>query len=190
MFTGPGASEEAVKRHAGGCRVLHLATHGFYLEGTCGKAAMATPRQANLARENPLLLSGLLLAGANRDAEEARRLRVDDGVLTALEVAGLNLAGTQLVVLSACESAAGDVKAGEGVYGLRRAFALAGAGTVVSALWPVSDWSTIPLVMSLYQESKASIPERMQKAALDKLADLRRRGEVDHPYLWAAFVAQ
>ena len=189
LLAGPSASEEAFKRYAGGSRVLHLATHGFYVDGSCGERTISTPELANLSRENPLLLSGLLLAGANRGGEEARRLGVDDGVLTALEVAGLDLAGTQLVVLSACESAAGDVKAGEGVYGLRRAFALAGAQTVVSALWPVSDWSTIPFVTSLYQESGASIPDRMQQAALARLADLRKRGEVDHPYHWAAFVA-
>ncbi len=95
--------------------------------------------------ENPLLRSGLALAGANR-----LKSGDDDGILTAQEAAGLDLWGTKLVVLSACDTGVGEVKNGEGVYGLRRALVLAGSETQVMSLWPVSDKGTRDLMIEYY----------------------------------------
>ena len=126
-----------------GPSLLHIATHGFFLEDenltALGRSSADEP--ARLLRQtgksgvrlrNPLLRSGLALAGANEQQRD------DNGILTALEVTGLNLWGTKLVVLSACDTAVGEVKNGDGVHGLRRALVLAGAETQVMSLWPVS----------------------------------------------------
>src|SRR4029079_13294053 len=99
--------------------------------------------------ENPLLRSGLALAGANQRKEDK-----DDGIFTALEASGLNLWGTKLVVLSACDTGLGEVKNGEGVYGLRRAFTLAGAESLLMSLWPVSDYTTRTSMTSYYRNLK------------------------------------
>src|SRR5262249_22694452 len=111
-------------------RILHIATHGFFLQDAAAGSRPASPRgglpSADVA--NPLMRSGLALAGANLHGAK------DDGILTALEASGLNLWGTRLVTLSACDTGVGQVKNGEGVYGLRRAFFLAGAETVVMSL--------------------------------------------------------
>jgi len=124
------ASEEYFKAEAPGNRVIHLATHGYFLGGACRPDGLDT----DYVGENPLLLSGLFLAGSNRHGVEADSLGVEDGILTAYEVSAMDLEGTELVVLSACETGLGEVSEGEGVYGLRRAFQMAGARTVVSAL--------------------------------------------------------
>jgi CHAT domain-containing protein len=99
------------------------------------------------------------------------------------------LDGTELVVLSACETGLGEVKEGEGVYGLRRAFQMAGARTVISALWPVSDKVTAEMMGRLYDRGPETLPERMRKIQLEKIQDLRARGEADHPFTWGAFIA-
>src|SRR4030095_5542971 len=99
----------------------------------------------NAKIENPLLRSGLALAGAN-----LRKAGADDGILTALEASGLNLWGTKLVVLSACDTGMGVVRNGEGVYGLRRAFVLAGAESLVMSLWSVSDRSARDVMRNYY----------------------------------------
>ncbi|MBA2732977.1 MAG: CHAT domain-containing protein, partial [Acidobacteria bacterium] len=142
LFTGAEATESALRR-INAPRILHVATHGFFLEdaGTSADARVqATARGAGAIakNENPLLRSGLALAGANQRGSAAG----DDGILTALEASGLNLWGTKLAVLSACDTGVGEVRNGEGVYGLRRAFVLAGAESLVMSLWPVSDYST------------------------------------------------
>lgn len=103
------------------------------------------PRRSHI---NPMVRSGLALAGANYASTVQAG---DDGLLTALEISGMNLHGTDLVVLSACETAAGDVRVGEGVYGLRRAFALAGAKNLVMSLWPVGDYTTLKQMETFYK---------------------------------------
>jgi CHAT domain-containing protein len=131
--------------------------------------------------ENPLLRSGLALAGANQRDEGA-----EDGILTSLEMAGLDLSGTQLVVLSACDTGLGTVANGEGVYGLRRAVLMAGAEAQLTSLWKVSDEVTLKLMGSYYRrlivgEGRA---EALRSVQLEMLADTWLR----HPYYWASFV--
>ncbi|HEY1336418.1 MAG TPA: CHAT domain-containing protein, partial [Bryobacteraceae bacterium] len=125
VLAGKDATETALK-HVQSPSILHIASHGFFLPAAPGARA-----------ENPLLRSGLALTGANQ-----RTGGEDDGIFTALEASGLNLWGTKLVTLSACDTGIGEVRSGEGVYGLRRAFLLAGAESLVMSLWPVSDYIT------------------------------------------------
>jgi CHAT domain-containing protein len=164
-------------------RLLHIASHGFFLRDT-GAGPVATGTQTNGATpsvQNPLLRSGLALAGANL-TKEGR----DGGILTALEASGLNLWGTKLVTLSACDTGIGEVRNGEGVYGLRRAFMLAGAETLVMTLWPVSDYITREPMAVYYAGLRAGLGrgEALRQA---KLAMLRRRNR-QHPFYWASFI--
>jgi CHAT domain-containing protein len=101
----------------------------------------------------------------------------------------MDLAGTELVVLSACETGLGEVTDGEGVYGLRRAFQMAGARTVVSALWPVSDEATAEMMSVLYSREGESLSRAIRRIQLEKIEQLRSEGEIDHPFTWGAFIA-
>src|SRR5258705_12311291 len=134
---------------------------------------------ANSKIENPLLRSGLALAGANLHDNSN-----DDGILTALEASGLNLWGTKLVVLSACDTGLGEVRNGEGVYGLRRAFVLAGAESLVMSLWPVSDYPTKKLMTEFYQNLK----QGMGRGEALRQAQLKMVKENLHPFYWANFI--
>jgi CHAT domain-containing protein len=130
--------------------------------------------------DNPLLRSGLALAGANHGRPAA------DGVLTALEAADLDLWGTKLVVLSACDTGVGEVKTGDGVYGLRRAFVLAGSETQVISLWPVPDRGTRDVIVSYYRSVLAGGErgDALRQAQLQML----RQPATRHPYYWAGFI--
>lgn len=191
IFLDRDATEENFKAEASRKRCIHLATHGYYLTGACKSAQGEQWSALNEAfvGENPLLLSGLLLAGANRRGTSADSLGAEDGILTAYEVSAMDLAGTEVVVLSACETALGDIKEGEGVYGLRRAFQMAGARTIVSALWPVPDEATAKMMTRLYAPSKQSFPDRFRQMQLDQIKKLRSQGSAAHPYTWAGFIA-
>ncbi len=192
VYYGAQAKEDNVKKGGSGARVMHLATHGYFLEGACQPKVQSRGRGSDngFVGENPLLLSGLLFAGANLHGVGADSAGVDDGILSAYEVSGMDLKGTDLVVLSACETGLGEVKAGEGVYGLRRAFQMAGARTVVSALWPVSDQITAEMMGRLYNNASGqSLAERMRQMQLEQLKKLRGAKLPDHPFLWGAFVA-
>ncbi|HKX31093.1 MAG TPA: CHAT domain-containing tetratricopeptide repeat protein [Blastocatellia bacterium] len=176
-------------------RLLHIATHGFFLEDleltpedgdsqpTSGEETERRLRQlerSGIRVENPLLRSGLALAGANHpDAENS-------GILTALEVTGLDLWGTKLVVLSACDTGVGEVKNGDGVYGLRRALVLAGSETQVMSLWPISDEATNDLMIAYHGGLKrgAGRGEALRRVQLKMLRQTRWR----HPYYWASFI--
>jgi CHAT domain-containing protein/tetratricopeptide (TPR) repeat protein len=207
VLEGRGASEQAFKREAPGHRVLHLATHGFFLGSDCTPVGTATrsvggltsaqakpasrPKRSTAAlSENPLLMSGLALAGANRRASAGPD--DDDGILTAEEVTALNLEGVEWAVLSACDTGLGEVKAGEGVFGLRRAFQVAGVRTVIMSLWPVDDQATRVWMRALYQgrlQKRLSTADAMHQASLSVLRDRRARHQSTHPFYWAAFVA-
>jgi CHAT domain-containing protein/Tfp pilus assembly protein PilF len=192
VLLGEQATEASLKR-AVAPRILHIATHGFFLEdrpvrigGTRGLNLMREIGDiggaiANLKIENPLLRSGLALAGAN-----LRTGSDDDGILTALEASGLNLWGTQLVVLSACDTGVGVVRMGEGVYGLRRALVLAGSETQVMSLWPVRDYATQRLMKAFYAGLKQD-QGRGEALRNVKLTTMRRRG-TEHPFYWAGFI--
>lgn len=174
LITGPDATETALRR-VPAPSVLHIATHGFFFE--------APPPDTVSEQMNPLLRSGLAFAGANRAPAGP-----DDGILTALEASGLDLWGTRLVVLSACDTGVGDVVQSEGVYGLRRAFTIAGTESLVMSLWPVSDLATRELMTAYYRNLKLGLgrADSLRKVQLEMLAKPARR----HPFFWAAFVHQ
>lgn len=213
-LVGSVASEASFKQLAPGRRVLHLATHGFFLGDECDGAvaqgtravgglssvaqAKAVPASRPRSRtggpqsapESPLLLSGLALAGANWRTSAAGD--DDDGILTAEEVAGLDLTGLDWAVLSACDTGLGVVRVGEGVLGLRRAFQTAGARTVIMSVWSVEDRSTRLWMRALYQgrfERGLDTADAVRQAALSTLRARRSASVSGHPFFWAGFVA-
>jgi CHAT domain-containing protein len=191
VHTGPSSSEEHFKQSATGKRVIHLATHGYFIGSECKpvQPKRSLLGEATYVGENPLLLSGLFLAGANLHGAGTEETQVEDGIVTALEVSAMDLRGTDLVVLSACETGLGKVEQGEGVYGLRRAFQMAGVRTVVSALWQIPDKETVSFMKDLYAQKVHTYPELMQAVALNRINELKYRGEPTHPFTWGAFVA-
>ena len=198
LLTGAAANERAFKTGAPGHRVLHLATHGFFLGGDCAIAPDATRAVAGLTAgpavgsllESPLLQTGLALAGANRRTQAAPN--DEDGILTAEEVAAMDLDAVEWAVLSACDTGLGEIRAGEGVFGLRRAFQIAGARTVIMSLWSVDDEATRVWMGSLYDgrlRKSLGTAEAVREAGLTMLRDRRARGQSTHPFYWAAFIA-
>ena len=187
VYRAADATEAAVKA-VHGPRVLHLATHGFFLPDEpppAPKDAARSPLPAGApiaeSHENPLLRSGLAFAGANKLSSGD-----DDGILTAMEASGLDLLGTKLVVLSACETGVGKVTNGDGVYGLRRALVIAGAESLVMSLWQVDDEATKDLMAGYYAKLKAG---RGRSSALrDIQLELSARKEYAHPFYWASFL--
>ena len=134
--------------------------------------------QADGSARNPLLRAGLALAGANRE----------QGLFTALEASGLNLWGTELVNLSACDTGVGEVHDGEGVYGLRRAFVLAGAESLVMTLWPVGDYVTRQAMTAFYGGLGNRVSGQRRSTLLGRsLAMLRQKGR-EHPFYWGGFI--
>jgi CHAT domain-containing protein len=196
-LSGPTATEAAVKQRVRGTRVLHLATHGFFLGSRCASAAEHVghssadqPRPDSAPAENPLLLAGFALSGANR--RETAGQEDEDGILTGEEIAALDLRGVELAVLSACDTGVGEVRAGEGVLGLRRAFQVAGARTVVMSLWPVDDEATRQWMTGVYERRfvrGAGIAEAVRESSLEQLRRRRRTGASTHPFYWAGFIA-
>lgn len=136
-----------------------------------------------------MLRCGLALAGANRREAMQGREDVDDGILTGMEIAGLDLWGTKLVVLSACQTGLGDVQQGEGVMGLRRAFLLAGARRVLATLWMVPDRETQLLMSDFINrwETGNSAVDALRESQLAMIAELRKKYGHAHPFYWAPF---
>ncbi|HEU0184151.1 MAG TPA: CHAT domain-containing tetratricopeptide repeat protein [Blastocatellia bacterium] len=192
VFAREQATEAALK-HLHGPSVLHVATHGFFLQDqdlelvggrNVKEATVRSVGRSDHLVENPLLRSGLALAGVNQRLGRADN--GDDGVLTALEAAGLDLWGTKLVALSACDTGVGEVKNGEGVFGLRRALALAGSETQVMSLWPVSDLGARDFMIEYYKALSRGDGrgDGLRNVQLEMLKRIRRR----HPFYWASFI--
>lgn len=186
-FTGLEATESALKK-LDSPQLLHLATHGFFLSNP-NEVLLSSQtditefnKQNNiLLEENPLLRSGIILAQANQNGSGD-----EDGILSALEVTGLDLWGTQLVVLSACDTGIGEIPNGKGVFGLRRALVIAGSETQVMSLWKVNDLATQELMVYYYTglvDGKGR-SEAMRQAQLLLL----KHKNFAHPYYWASFI--
>jgi CHAT domain-containing protein len=199
---GEAASEEALAK-AKRPRLLYCVTHGFFLqdvERAPGKAGLRDLELVNVGGvrsalprfgDDPRLRSGLALAGANKWQERSAK-GLSDGLLTALEVEQLDLWGTELVVLSACETGLGEVQVGEGILGLRRAFQLAGARTVVASLWKVPDAETEQLMTAflsrwLKGQGKAEALRGAQLEMIRRLRETASRREAA-PLYWAGFI--
>lgn len=183
---GPDATESKVKQ-INSPSILHIATHGYFLADL---SQMETNKvlgvDINAARENPLLRSGVLLANCENVFDEGYHPapNTENGVLTAYEAMSLNLDKTDLVVLSACETGLGSVKQGEGVYGLQRAFLIAGAKSIIMSLWSVSDEATMEL-MTLFYNNYAKSGNK-QQAFSDAIKQLKTKYK--EPFFWSAFV--
>ena len=178
------ATEASFKALAPGRSVLHLATHGFFLDPGCAADASGGGRG-----ENPLRLSGLALAGANLRQQAGPDQ--EDGILTAEEIAALDLSGVEWAVLSACDTGQGVIQAGEGVLGLRRAFQIAGARAMVLSLWPVEDRAARSWMRRLYQgrqERRLDTAAAARAASLELLQERREREQSTHPVYWGGFV--
>ena len=198
LHTGAEALEEVLWK-AESPKLLHLATHGFFLQDQQVERLEAGRRlnleQGSVSRRlssfhNPLVRSGLALAGANQGRRDRAGME-GDGLLTAEKVLNLRLAGTRLVVLSACDTGLGVVRNGQGVYGLRRAFLQAGTRGLIMSLWAVPDLETKELMIQLYRNIKdrnMAIGPALRQAALTQKITVRERYGFPHPRYWGAFV--
>lgn len=172
--------------------VLHIATHGFFF-GDLNMSGIKTEKgtvsfrglqeRGTTLKNNVMHNSGLILAKFQNQAIHQNNNTFDDGVLTAYEASALNLSNTQLVVLSACETGLGSVKNGEGIYGLQRAFKIAGAKAILMSMWSVDDEATSDFMLSFYAEWMNS--RDMVKAY--KIAMSNTKKKYNHPYYWGAF---
>lgn len=192
VYTDDSALKSVVEQ-ASSPRVLHLATHGFFLPDQKFKNDRLSRGESSPSEfEDPMLRSGLYFSGANRAlAGKPSAQGLDNGVLTAMEAGNLNLRGTQLVVLSACNTGQGDVKNGEGVFGLRRALEEAGAQVVLMSLWSVPDEETLELMSLFYARWLSGIEahQALKEAQLEMREKVKTaHGGRDLPYYWGAFV--
>jgi CHAT domain-containing protein len=170
QYLGSDATRERFVEQAAAGRVLHIATHAFLLSESCGDG-------------NPLLQSGLVFAGANSSRQAS--------LLTAQEIASLDLSGVDWAVLSACNTGNGELHDGEGVLGLQRAFRMAGAKSVILTLWPVDDGMSRRFMHELYAQrfgSRATTADSVWNAQKKLLADQRAAGKSTHPWYWSGFV--
>jgi CHAT domain-containing protein len=182
-YTGAVASESNFRTLCNTAQpsVIHFATHGFTLPDTMLYSRL---RNAFSASNNPLLRTGLVLAAGNQGWKSRNVLNEDDGVLTGLEIAAMQLQHTQLVVLSACETANGEVRGSEGVFGLQRAFKMTGVNYVLATLWQVPDAETKTFMTQFYQHW---LPGHTIQDAFYRTQHYFRQRKLS-PYYWAGFV--
>lgn len=166
--------------------LVHIATHGYFLQDAGEGEGSVFGVNAESASRNPLLRSGLILAGAGKSITGGGSdiTSNDNGILTAYEAMNLDLEGTNLVILSACETGLGDIKSGEGVYGLQRAFQVAGAEALIMSLWKVDDAATQMLMTNFYN----NWIKLGNKQKAFKQAQLQLMAKYKEPYYWGAFV--
>jgi CHAT domain-containing protein/Tfp pilus assembly protein PilF len=208
LYVDDDAREEVLKQKMSP-KILHLATHGFFLKNyrsgmgesqTSGRGLKQTSVKKITAYElkpgmsiritNPLLQSGIVLAGANNALATADSNK-SDGIVTAEEILSLQLRGTDMVVLSACNTGLGEVKAGEGVFGLRRAFSQAGARSLVMSMWSVPDKETMELMVEFYRNiltGKLNRAQALRRAALKVKQTAAERYDFANPLFWGAFI--
>ena len=179
------ASEEKLKGISSP-DILHIATHGFFIPEKENETTIVYSKDISLASDNPLTRSGLLLAGVEKNIKGNLINQPDeeDGILTALEVMNLNLDHTDLVVLSACETGSGEIRNGEGVYGLQRAFLVSGANNLIMSLWKVNDEATQELMIGFYTQWLSS----NDKSRALHQAQLELKKKYGSPFYWGAFV--
>ena len=194
LLLGRQASEETLRHEAPGADNIHLATHGFAFGERCSanhesqRGFDLAPSAVNATTPAGGQTAGLALAGANHGGADPEH----DGLLTGEEIAALDLHRVRWVVLSACDSGLGQVIEGEGVFGLRRGFHIAGARSVIMSLWPVADATTTDWMLALYQarfERKLDTATAIHDTTLAALTARREAGLSTHPYYWASFVA-
>jgi CHAT domain-containing protein len=188
LFTEINANEHDIKKLKSP-DVLHIATHGFFLEDPKEEDLMGYSKMEKEYYKNPMLRSGIFFSGANKTyaintANINSLADFEDGMLTSYEAMNLNLDGTELVVLSACQTGLGKVKNGEGVFGLQRAFKLAGAKAMIMSLWPVSDEATKDLMIAFY----GAWTKTGNLYNSFKEAQLEVKKKYPQPYYWGAFV--
>ena len=150
--------------------ILHIASHSFFISD-------------DEFLEDPLLRSGVVLAGANNASNNKK----DDGYLTALEFSKLNLQGTELVVISGCDSGVGEINIGEGVYGLKRAITIAGSRSSLLTLWPVSDFATVNFMKIFYENLKIGLGKYDALFNTQEFFRNHPNKQYRHPFYWAAF---
>jgi CHAT domain-containing protein len=199
---GKKAGEKEFKETAGNCHLLHIATHGFfypepvYIKNEEEKKNEISGTQLTfrggtsgfgvwqfVMNKNPLMRSGLVFAGANKVWNQPFAGEGEDGVLTALEVSQLDLQKTQLVVLSACETGLGEIRGSEGVYGLQRAFKMAGVKFLIMSLWQVPDKETSEFMTLFYE--KLLFTKDVRKSFNETQTEMRKKYD---PFCWGAFV--
>ncbi|MCF6367214.1 MAG: CHAT domain-containing protein [Bacteroidales bacterium] len=188
LVLGKDATEESLKK-VKSPQILHIATHGYFLENKTdpSEGTRAFGVEPMKAYENPLLRSGLLFAGADRTVNEMNTKEnkdSDDGILNAFEAMVLNLDNTEVVILSACQTGLGEIKNGEGVYGLQRSFQIAGASSIITSLWEVSDEGTQDLMSAFYKYWLQS----GDKHSAFRKAQLEIKEKYKYPFYWGAFV--
>jgi len=186
LYEGLNASEESIKK-VNSPEVLHIATHGYFFPDPPQNQQKDGATVAFQGSDYPMIRSGLALSGANYAWKNGkpRHPEMEDGVLTALEASRLNLENTALVVLSACETGLGDIQGNEGVYGLQRAFKMAGARYLIMSLWQVPDFQAQAFMTAFYTHwlaGREPIPDAFRKTQLEM------KEKFKNPFLWAGFV--
>ena len=184
VISGVDATETRVKSIEAP-KILHIATHGFFFEDQeMVEHTKMISTENKKAMANPMTRSGLVFTGANNTGK-GQILAGDNGYLNSYETSLLNLRGTELVVLSACQTGTGDVQNGKGVYGLQRAIRVAGAESIIMSMWKVDDKATQELMTYFYDYW---IDKKMTKKEAFKQAQQKIREKYKHPYYWGAFI--